>query len=431
MSCFNNKKSYLKICGGRTLKGELNISGAKNSALPLLFVSLLAEGEHEFENVPDLKDIRLALNILSSLGMTYKREMDQLLVKNFCFTGADPCPESARSFRASVLCLGPLLSRFGRVKIPLPGGCEIGSRPIDIHLKGLKQLGAEIFVEKGFIYGSAPKGGLKASEIKLDFPSVGATENLIMASVLAKGTSRLQNLACEPEITDLINYLKSLGAQIEETDFRELKITGVSHLKPSPKPYSVIPDRIEAGTWLIAGACAKGEVLIKNCQPEHLTALLEKLKQSGFLIESKKSEILLKSGKGHKAVDIKTGVYPSFPTDLQSQFMALMTQLEGLSSLEETIFENRFRYITQLNLLGACIQITDHYRAFVEGPVFLRGHKMEATDLRAGAGLVLAALTAEGESRLYGLHHIERGYEDLVLKLSSLNADVELCSDLQ
>ena len=430
MSCFNNKKSYLKIQGGRTLKGEVNVSGAKNSALPLLFASLLAEGEHEFENVPDLKDISLALDILSSLGMTYKREAGRLLVKNFYFTGVDPCSESARSFRASILCLGPLLSRFGKVKIPLPGGCEIGSRPIDIHLKGLKQLGAQIFVEKGFIYGSASKEGFKASEIKLDFPSVGATENLIMASVLAKGTSRLQNLACEPEITDLINYLKSLGAQIEEMAFRELKITGVSHLKPSHKPYSVIPDRIEAGTWLIAGACTKGEVLVRKCQTEHLTFLLEKLKQSGFLIESKNSDIFLKSGKKHKAASIKTGVYPSFPTDLQSQFMALMTQLEGLSSLEETIFENRFRYIKQLNLLGARIQIKDQNRALVEGPVFLKGHKMEATDLRAGAGLALAALAAEGESRLYGLHHIERGYENFFLKLRSLNADVDLCSDL-
>ena len=294
MRYLNSKNLYLKIRGGRILKGEVSVSGAKNSILPLLFASLLAKGEHKFGNVPHLKDVSLALKILSSLGVTYKRSADQLLIKNFKFTNADPCPESAGSFRASVLCLGPLLSCFGKVKIPLPGGCEIGSRPIDIHLKGLKKMGAKIFVEKGFICGSAPKEGLKASEIKLNFPSVGATENLIMASVLAKGTSRLKNLACEPEVTDLVNYLKSLGAQIKQIALRELEITGVSSLKPSNKTYVVIPDRIEAGTLLLAGACTKGEVLVKKCRPEHLTSLLEKLREAGFIIESEDSKILLK-----------------------------------------------------------------------------------------------------------------------------------------
>lgn len=427
----SDKKSYLKIYGGRTLKGTVNVSGAKNSILPLLFASLLAQGEHEFANVPHLKDVSLALKILSSLGVTYKRSDDRLWVRNFDFIDADPCPESAKSFRASVLCLGPLLSCFGKIKIPLPGGCDIGSRPIDIHLKGLRQLGAEIFIEKEFIYGLAPKEGLKASEIKLDFPSVGATENLIMSCVLARGTSRLKNLACEPEIIDLINYLKSLGAQIEQTALRELKITGVSRLKPSHKPYTVISDRIEAGTLLLAGACTKGEVLVKKCRPEHLTALLNQLKKAGFVIESKNSEIFLKSGGKHKSVNIKTGVYPSFPTDLQSQFVALMTQLEGSSFLEETIFENRFRYIKQLNLLSAGIQIKNNCKAFIKGPVFLKGHKMEATDLRAGAGLAIAALVAQGESRIYGFHHIERGYENLFFKLKSLNADIDLCHSFE
>ncbi len=424
----NNQNFYLKIYGGRTLKGEVNVSGAKNSILPLLFASLMAKGEHKFENVPHLKDVKLALKILSSLGSVYKRSADQLLLRNFDFTNAIPCPESAGSFRASILCLGPLLACHGNITIPLPGGCEIGSRPIDIHLKGLRQLGAKIFVEKGFIHGSSPKEGFKASEIELDFPSVGATENLIMACVCAKGTSILKNTACEPEITDLINYLKSLGAQIEQTAPRELKIIGTPYLKPSGNTYTVIPDRIEAGTLLIAGACSKGEVLIKNCRPDHLSSLLEKLKSAGFIIESENSEVLLKSGEKHKAVDIKTGVYPSFPTDLQSQFMALMTQLEGPSSLEETIFENRFRYVKQLNLLGANIQITGNNKAFVTGPVPLKGHTMEATDLRAGAGLAIASLSAKGESRIYGFHHIERGYENLFLKLKSLHANIELCS---
>lgn len=424
----SNKKMYFKIYGGRALKGEINVSGAKNSVLPLLFASLLAKGEHKFKNVPDLKDVHLTLKILSSLGMTYERFADRLMVQNSGGTGTDPCPDSAKSFRASVLCLAPLLACFGKVKIPLPGGCEIGSRPIDIHLKGLKQLGAKIFIEEGWIYGSVPKEGLKASQIKLDFPSVGATENLIMASVLAKGTSSLQNVACEPEITDLINYLKMLGAQIEQVSPRELKITGVSKLKAFDEVYKVIPDRIEAGTWLITGACTKGEIVVRKCQPEHLTDLLDKLSEAGFTVKSKESEIFIKSGKQHKSLDITTGVYPAFPTDLQSQFMALMTQLEGTSSLKETVFENRFRYIQQLNLLGAGIQIKDQ-QAFVKGPVLLQGNKMEATDLRAGAGLVLAGLTAKGESKVYGLHHIERGYENFFLKLKSIDADIQLLED--
>ncbi len=420
-------RSHLKIYGRRAIKGEVNVSGAKNSALPLLFASILAEGNHQFENAPNLRDVQLALKMLCSLGCSYRREGSRLAVKNSGLTGACPCPESAKSFRASVLCLGPLLSRFKKAQIPLPGGCAIGSRPIDIHLNGLKKMGADIFVKEGCIYGSAPADGLKASEIYLDFPSVGATENLILASVLAQGTSYLRNTACEPEITDLINYLKSMGAQIEQKGRRKLKIIGVPQLSQPPKAYEIIPDRIEAGTWLLAGACAKGEVLVKKCRPEHLTALLEKLKQTGCAVQSQNSEIFLSAGGPLKAVDIKTGVYPSFPTDLQSQFMALMTQLEGLSSLEETVFEDRFRYIKQLNFLSAGIQIKKRGKAFVKGPVFLKGNDMEATDLRAGAGLVLAALAAAGDSRLYGLNHIERGYENFVSKLQALNARVQLC----
>ena len=417
--------SYLKIRGGRPLKGELSVSGAKNSALPLIFASLLAEGRHEFNNIPQLKDVELALKMLSSLGLGCERENHRLLIKNEALLGTAPCPESAKAFRAGILCLGPLLARAGSAKIPLPGGCAIGARPVDMHLSGLRELGAKLFIEEGLICGSAP-AGLKAGEIRLKFPSVGATENLLMAAVLAKGTSRLKNTACEPEIADLINFLKSLGAQIEQKAERELEIKGVSRLKPAHQPYSIIPDRIEAGTWLLAGACSKGEVLARECRPEHLSALLEKLSRAGCAIESKKSEIFLKSGGKGKAISAATGVYPSFPTDLQAQLMALMTQLEGESSLEERIFESRFGYIKQLNFLGAGIQIKGS-RAFVKGPVFLKGGQMKAEDLRAGAGLALAGLAAEGESALYGLSHIARGYENFFLKLKSLNADVQLC----
>lgn len=424
-----SERAYLEVRGGKSLKGELRISGAKNSILPLLFASLLAEGKHNFTNVPDLKDVDLALNILSSLGLVYERSEGNLSVQNFGLSEAEPCRESARSFRASVLCLGPLLAVSKKVILPLPGGCNIGARPIDIHLKGLAQLGAKVFIDKDMIHGIPPKEGLKASEITLDFPSVGATENLIMTAVLARGSSHLKNTANEPEIIQLIDYLNHLGAQIEFVGERELKITGVSSLKSSSRPFELIPDRIEAGTWLIAGACTKGEILIKACQPDHLTALLEKLKSIGCQIHSEKSEILLKTGESSfSSTDIKTGVYPLFPTDLQSQFMALMTQLEGPSSLEESIFENRFRYIEQLNHLGAGIQMISPRHATVKGPVRLKAGKMEATDLRAGAGLVLAGLIAEGTSRIYGLHHIERGYEKFFSKLSSLQADVSLCN---
>ena len=393
-----------------------------------MFASLLTEGRHEFENVPHLKDVDSALKMLSSLGLSWQREKSRLLIDSFHLKGCLPCEKSAQSFRAGILCLGPLLARFGKAQIPLPGGCEIGSRPIDIHLQGLKNMGAEIFVDKGSVFASAPKGGLKACKMKLAFPSVGATENLIMACVLTKGESCLQNPACEPEVEDLICYLNRLGARISRQP-GQIKIQGVPRLKAVARPYSIIPDRIEAGTLLLSSACAKGSVLIKNCRPEHLKALLVKLKASGFMIQRGQSTIFLKSRGRHKAIPVKTGVYPLFPTDLQSQFMALMTQLRGLSILEESVFEKRFGYIKQLNLMGANIHIQGQHKAYIQGPARLKSATMKAGDLRAGAGLVLAGLAGEGESRVYGLHHIERGYEDFALKLQTLNARVEICQD--
>jgi len=426
MGNLTNQQSYLKVYGGTALKGEVQISGAKNSILPLLFASLLSDGEHKFKNTPHLKDVQLALKMLSSVGVHCKSLENQIIVKTLDSPQSEPCPESTRAFRASILSLAPLLSRTGRAKIPFPGGCDIGLRPINIHLEGLKKFGAKIEINKNWIQAVAPKEGLKATDISLPFPSVGATENLIMASVLAQGTSRLFNIACEPEVEDLICYLRHLGAKIKRESLRELKIVGVNKLEASSKAYTVIPDRIEAGTWLIAGACTQGEISVQNCRPEHLHSLLEKLKSSGFFLEIGHSNIRLKSESSHKAVKIKTGIYPFFPTDLQSQFMTLMIQLEGTSFIEETIFENRFRYVPQLNLLGAGIEIRDQSQAFVKGPVRLKGNRMEASDLRAGAGLVLAALTAEGESQIYGLHHIQRGYDNFFSKLKSLNANAVL-----
>ena len=419
-------QSYIKIKGGLKLKGEVEVSGAKNSILPLLFASLTAKGEHHFQNAPQLRDLNLTLKMLSSLSVSYKKSKQELIIQNIKQLKGTPCPKSAKSFRASILCVGPLLAVGQKVKIPLPGGCKIGSRPIDLHIEGLKKMGAKIFIENSYITAIPPKNRLKACKIKLAFPSVGATENLIMACSLAKGTSYLENTACEPEILDLINYLKKMGAKIKRIKQRHLKITGVKKLTPLKQAYSVIPDRIEAGTWLIAGACTRGEITVKKCNPQHLKSLLEKLKQAGFLLKWNSSEIFLKAGRQLQSVDIKTGVYPAFPTDLQSQFIALMTSLKGASSLTETIFENRFRYVKQLNLLKAGIIFKNTSQVLVKGPVSLKQNKITATDLRAGAGLVLAGLIAQGDSKVYGLHHIERGYENFVSKLQALGADIQL-----
>ena len=429
----NNKKPlshpFLKIQGGRRLQGAIEVSGAKNASLPLLFACLLAEGRHVFHNVPQLKDVSLALKMLSSLGLQIERNKGVLKIENQGPKAFAPCPESAKDFRAGVLCLGPLLAVLGQVKVPLPGGCDIGARPIDLHLKGLSLMGAEFRLEKGFVIGKTGSQGLKGARVVLPFPSVGATENLIMAGVCAQGSVRLENIACEPEIEDLIRWLKLRGARIRPLGARELEIEGVSRLKPVQTAHTVIPDRIEAGTLLLAGAVTRGNVRLKKCQPRHLSLPLAKLKEAGFAIEAGKEEIALKAiEKAPSGLHISTGVYPGFPTDLQAQFMVLMTRLFGLSSLEETIFENRFRYIQQLNRLGAGIQIKGR-KAFVQGPVALKGAKMLAGDLRAGAGLALAGLSAEGESQIEGLHHIERGYEGLPFKLKSLGADIALCQN--
>ena len=420
-----SRESYIKIKGGSVLEGEVEVSGAKNAILPLLFSSLLAEGTHEFYNVPDLKDVSIALQILESLGFLLKKEGSSLQVISSYKRGSFPSKELVGQMRASILCLGPLLSRFGEARIPFPGGCVIGARPIDLHLKGLKSFGAHIEVEEGIIYARAPKG-LKGAKIVLDFPTVGGTENLIMAAVLAQGQSWIQNAAIEPEVLNLVGYLKKMGAKIEFSS-REIKIEGVTCLKPF-SGYFVIPDRIEAGTLLLAGAITGGEIVLRNCCPDHLLALRKALQCSGFFLESDKNEIRLESTKKREALDLGTEVYPGFPSDLQSQFMALMTQLKGLSSLTENIFEDRFRHVLELRKLGASIELKENRRALVHGPVSLKGTDLRISDLRAGAGLILAALVAKGESRVFSLHHLDRGYENLDQKLRSLGANIERIS---
>ena len=425
----NQKKtSYLQIKGGTPLKGFVEVSGAKNAVLPLLFASLLVKGKQNFTNVPHLKDVELALKMLKELGLKTQFSQNKLSIDHSASLQTQPNLKSASSFRASLLCLGPLMALSHRVTLPLPGGCQIGSRPINLHLEGLKKMGVKLSIKKEAIQAIPPAKGLKACRLFLDVPSVGATENLIMACVLAKGTSLLENIAYEPEILDLIRYLKKQGAKIERIKKRTLKIQGMKELKASKKAHNIIPDRIEAGTWLLAAACTRGQVLIKKCKPSHLNSLLKKMKQLGFEIESDSENLFLKKKRQtiKKGLSIKTGVYPAFPTDLQAQFMVLMTTLKADSVLRETVFENRFRHVAELNKLGAGISIQDSSTAFIKGASSLKGAQITAHDLRAGASLVLAALIAQGKTQIYGLQHLERGYEKLVYKLQSLGADANL-----
>ena len=415
-----NQTSYLKLQGPVSLSGSLEISGSKNSILPLLFATLLCEGEHVFLKAPLLKDVDEASKMLQSLGLKVKREKENLIIKNEGVSSFTPCQKSASQFRASILCLGPLLAVKKKAHLSPPGGCVIGARPIDFHIEGLKKMGAS-FKEKE--EGIEAKGDLKATSLTLPFPSVGATENLIMASVFSEGTTKLQGVAKEPEIEDLILFLKERGAKIKQEGC-QIEIEGVRKLQAS-KPYKLIPDRIEAGTWLLGSCLTRGELHLKNVRASHLKALLDKLKKTGFEIKESEKEIWLKKSSSLKAIDVKTGVYPEFPTDLQAQFVALMTSLEGSSSLEESIFENRFRYVKQLQKMGARIELKKN-KVFVEGPRKLKGASLEASDLRAGASLILAACKAEGESLISGLDHINRGYENWLLKLKSLGVQALL-----
>ena len=420
------KKPIIKIKGKAILQGEVSISGAKNSVLPLLFSTLLAKGVHEFHNVPQLRDVFTAIDILESLGLEVTREAHSLQIKNPGSISTKPSPASVINMRASVLCLGPLLARFQRCEMPLPGGCSIGARPINLHLKGLQALGAKIKIQDGYLLAKAEKG-LKGTFIDFDFPTVGGTENLILAGVVANGTTILRNAAVEPEILDLIGYLKTLGAKIKKTGPREITIEGEETLKPKA-PYTVIPDRIEAGTFLLAGAITSGEISVTKCRPDHLGAVLTALKTCGWKTVSEKDKIHLKPHKKTQGISIETAVYPGFPTDIQSQFMALMTQLNGNSCLKENIFEKRLRSAEELRKMGAKIEIKDHKIALIKGPQNLKGARVKATDLRASAGLVLGGLAAEGETVISHTHHLLRGYENLHLKLRSLGAFIEISS---
>ena len=409
------------IQGGRRLSGTVKISGAKNAVLPVIAASLLASTPSVIEEIPDLDDVRTITEVLQYLGLTTRwQEPGSLFIDSTGIKSCEASYELVRKMRASFLVMGPLLSRFQEARISLPGGCAIGSRPIDLHLKGFEALGAEIILGHGFIEARAPKG-LQGAKIYLDFPSVGATENIMMAASLANGQTIIENAAQEPEIVDLSNYLNSMGANVRGAGTNAIRIEGVRQLTGTT--YAVIPDRIEAGTYMAAAAITGGDVVLKNVLFEHMKPLVAKLKEAGVDIEVEVDQIRVNATDGLRAVDVKTLPYPGFPTDMQAQFMALMTVAKGSSVITETVFENRFMHVDELKRMGANIKI-DGRIAMVDGAARLAGCPVTATDLRAGAALVVAALAAEGRTEIGSVHHIDRGYDRIVDKLKGLGADI-------
>ena len=413
----------LVIHGGNPLRGHVKIGGAKNAVLPIIAAALLgSRGVSVLDDVPALEDVYTISSVLRSLGVKadYSAKEHRLTIDASRIETISAPYELVRKMRASFLIMGPLLAREGRAEISLPGGCAIGTRPIDLHLKGFEALGAKIDITQGAIHASAPHG-LKGARIYFDFPSVGATENVMMAASCAEGQTILENPALEPEIVDLANYLNVMGAHIRGAGTNQIKIDGVPGLVAAD--YTIIPDRIEAGTYMVAAAMTRGDVFIENAISEHLKPVVAKLKEAGAQIEEDIAGIRVRADGAIKAIDLKTMPYPGFPTDMQAQFMAMLAIAEGTSVVTETVFENRFMHVEELQRMGAQIRV-DGRTATVEGGHTLTGAAVRATDLRAGAAMVLAGLVADGETRVGYIHHIDRGYDDLVAKLVALGADI-------
>jgi UDP-N-acetylglucosamine 1-carboxyvinyltransferase len=409
------------INGGATLSGTVSTGGAKNAALPLLFATLLADGEYRFRNVPRLRDIDSTLLLLEHLGTRVDRSGDTLSVHAVECGHLDAPYDIVRKMRASILCLGPLLARYGRAKVSLPGGCAIGSRPINLHIEALQQMGAEIEIEHGYVIARAQR--LQGACIVFENATVGGTENLMLAATLARGTTVIENAAKEPEIVDLADCLVKMGAQIDGAGSSVVTIEGVDQLRPCS--HRVIPDRVEAGTLLIAGAITGGDVRVNDCVPGHIDALTQRMAECGFRIDAGSDWLRVLPCDGWRAVDISTAPYPGFPTDLQAQFMALMTVAEGTSVVTERIFENRFMHVQELVRMGANITPKTQVAVVRGQPGCLNGAPVMATDLRASASLVLAGLAAEGETIVNRIYHLDRGYEGLEEKLRRLGARTE------
>lgn len=413
----------LIVKGGNRLVGAVKTSGAKNAVLPIIAASILGTTPSHLDEVPMLEDVHTISEVLKCLGLAVEcsPEKNVLDIDSTEITSYEAPYELVRTMRASFLVMGPLLARIGKARISMPGGCAIGARPIDIHLKGFEALGVKIEQGHGYIEASAPEG-LKGTSIYFDFPSVGATENIMMAASLAEGTTILENAAEEPEIVDLANYLNKMGAKIRGAGTDTIRIEGVDKLHGAD--YTIIPDRIEAGTYMIAAAMTGGDVVVENVLPEHQKPLIAKLREAGAVVEEDIDKVRVIGQNPLKAVSIKTLPYPGFPTDMQAQMMAMMVIAEGRSKVTETVFENRFMHVVELNRMGAQIS-TEGRSAVIDGPSKLTGCDVRATDLRAGAAMILAGLVAEGTTRIGDLHHIDRGYENIVAKLKNLGADIE------
>ncbi|MCK9546839.1 MAG: UDP-N-acetylglucosamine 1-carboxyvinyltransferase [Sulfurospirillaceae bacterium] len=413
----------LQIEGGHKLSGSVQISGAKNAALPLLALSILSSLPIKISNVPNVADIRTFATLLSNLGANTKFENKTMYLDSTKINSTCANYDIVRKMRASILVLGPLLARFGQCEVSLPGGCAIGQRPIDLHLKALEQMGATIEIKQGYVVAKA-QNGLKGATIVFDKITVTGSENIIMAAALAHGTTTLINVAKEPEVVQLCEVLANSGVHIEGIGGDELIIKGSSMKLLPIENIEVIPDRIEAGTYLCAGAITNSQITLTSIIPEHLTAITRKLVKMGFEIEEKKREITLKPAKQIQPFDVETTEYPGFPTDMQAQFMALATQANGTSVIDERLFENRFMHVSELVRMGAKIKLKGH-SATVFGRSKLTAAEVMATDLRASSALVLAALVAKGKSRIHRIYHLDRGYEDLEGKLAKLGAKIE------
>ena len=408
----------LVVNGAKELSGSVEISGAKNAVLPLMAATLLTEGEHTINRVPDLKDTRTFLNLLEMLGAKSTHNNGDLVVDSSNINSTEAPYDLVKTMRASFYVMGPLLSRFGEARVSLPGGCAWGPRPVDYHLKGFEKLGAEIILEKGYIIARAKK--LKGAQIHFDIPSVGATANILMASVLAEGKTQITNAAIEPHIVQLCKVLNEMGAHIEGVGSNILIVNGVEKL--SPMNVETIPDMIEAGTFLIAGATL-GNITLKKVDPTHLNIVIRKLEQAGCELVVNDNSITVNKCDKLQPVDMTTDVHPGFPTDLQAQWVALMSVANGSSHVTDTIYHDRFAHVPELTRLGADISLNKNM-ALIRGPKKLKGAQVMSTDIRASASLLIGALIAEGESEISRIYHIDRGYEKIEEKFKLLGADI-------
>jgi UDP-N-acetylglucosamine 1-carboxyvinyltransferase len=414
---------YLKTRSAESLKGTIKISGAKNASLPLIAMTILAKNKVNIKNLPHVADINTLLKLLSNLGSHCDFQEDRVVVDTSSINETKATYDIVKTMRASILVLGPILARFGHCEVSLPGGCAIGQRPIDLHLKALEQMGAKIEIKSGYIEATTPNG-LKGCEIIFDKITVTGTANIVMAAALAEGITTITNAAREPEVVQLCEVLNESGVRIDGVGTAILTIHGTSGELPEIKEFSVIPDRIEAGTYLCAGAITKSEITLTNVEPKHLGAVLAKLEEMGSSFTLTNDTITIHPSQKIKPVKIITQEYPAFPTDMQAQFMAVATQAEGVSIIEERLFENRFMHVSELQRMGADISLNGH-TATVNGRTQLSGTDVMATDLRASSALVLAALVSEGETNIHRIYHLDRGYDALEEKLKGVGAEIQ------